>query len=84
MLVAALYITDAYALPERGKCIRTLRHEFLRDIAFEAGVQNRLHYTRVIQLLRVINLVSSRHAAGVVVIEVLRVLLDGFESHRLP
>ena len=63
-------------LPQRRQRVGTLRDKFLRDIAFEAGVQNRLHDARPVEFLCLVNLRAARHAAGVVVVEVWVVLLD--------
>ena len=50
--------------------------EFLADEAFVADVEQGLHERRVVDLLRVVDLVAAGDAGGVDVGDVVRVLLD--------
>src|SRR5438445_12367726 len=59
-------VANLHALPQRREGVVPPGHKFLRHESFEAGLQNRLHDARIVQLLRFINLVAPRHTAGVI------------------
>ena len=63
-------------LAQRGQRIAR-RHELVREEALEAGLDDRAADRRPLQLLRVVELVPARHAAGVIVRDVLVMLADG-------
>src|SRR5215510_13104544 len=68
-------VTDLICLFEGGEWI-AFRNEFLRDESSELQVGDRLHHPLVVQLLRVVDLVAARDAAGMKVGDVLDVRLD--------
>src|SRR4051812_27453003 len=70
-----LDVADLERLLHGGERI-ALRHELLGDVAREPEVGDRFHHAAVVQLLRVIDLVASRHTAGVVMRDVLEVVPD--------
>ena len=57
-------VADARRVGQRLQGI-ALRDEFMSDVAAESGFGDGLHDGRVIQLLRVVNLISARVATGV-------------------
>src|SRR5579871_2896946 len=61
-----LYVADLHPLPQGSQSIRALGNEFLCDKAFETGLEDCLHHGGVIELLRVVDFISARHAAGMV------------------
>ena len=76
-------VADGHALLERGDDIGTLGDELLRDVAFEAGLDDGLHHGRIMNLLGVVDLVAAGHAAGVVMSEVLVMFLNGGDEVAL-
>src|ERR1019366_1284945 len=68
-----LHVTEGHRPPQRRQRIGTVGNKFLRDVAFEAGRDYRLHDARPVQLLRLVNFRAARHAARVIVVEVLMV-----------
>src|SRR5690349_8388178 len=70
---ALLDRTELHGLAERGQRVPR-GHELVRHEAGEAGVGNRLSDGAVVQLLRVIQLMATRYAAGVEVPDMLGVL----------
>src|SRR5687768_5665176 len=69
-------IAEHHRFAQRGQRIE-LRNEFVREVYGKTGVDGGPADGRPLQLLRVVELVSDRHAAGVIVRDVLVMLLDG-------
>src|SRR5205809_5523221 len=67
--------TDLHALLQRGQRVPR-RHEFMRHEAGEAGIRDGSRNRVVVQLLRVIQLVATRHPAGMEVSDVGGMLPD--------
>src|SRR5687768_14267975 len=59
----------------RARVLR--RDEFLRDITLESGLGDRARDCRIVELLRGVYLVPSRHAGSVIVTDVLVIVADG-------
>src|SRR5688500_6195629 len=59
----------------RARVLR--RDEFLRDITLEPGLGDRARDCRIVELLRGIYLVPSRHAGSVIVTDVVVIVADG-------
>ena len=64
------------ACAQRLQRVGPLGDELLGHEALVAGLDDGLHDGRVVDLLRLVDLVAARHAAGVEVGDVLDVLLD--------
>ena len=65
----ALHVAERDSLSQRRQRIAR-RHELVREISGESGIRDRAADRAPVQFLRVVELVASRHAAGVVVRDV--------------
>src|SRR6476646_7354113 len=75
--LSTLHIADLYRLLQRlDRIVARRRRVFVRDEAGEAESGNRLHDEAIVQLVRVVDLVASRIAAGVKMADPLEVILD--------
>ena len=58
------HIADAHGLPQRRDRIGARGDEFLRDVPFKSSLRDGAHDRPVVEFLRLIYLVASRHSAG--------------------
>ncbi len=71
-----LQCADLDALPQRGQLVLALWNELLADVALVTGLQDRANDRRIIELLAVVDLRATGHAARVVVTDVFVKLAD--------
>src|SRR5687767_12317285 len=71
-----LHIAECYCLSKRRQRV-ALRHELMRQVAFESSLDDGLAHSRPVHLLGVIEFVATRHAAGVEMSDVLDIVSNG-------
>ena len=75
-MVCLLHVTEKHGFFQTRQRV-PLRDELLRYVAFEAGIDNGFHHRRIVDLLRLVDLVPTGVTARMVVPNVLMILANG-------